>query len=242
MGLGKKYSKKEDEFIIKSYTETKMNREQIAEALHRTVPSLEHRLFQLKLKREVHKYWEEHEKEYIRLHYKGTDASKLDMAKALGRTRGSVDHCVRMMGLQKYRCNLWKPSDDEYLKENVGRYSVQIIANRLHRSPNAVVIRLKMLKLHRRNKDGWYSTKEIADIFGCSAGHVRGLIESGKLIAERHGIGGAGNMWEVRRAAAKNFICRYPDELQNRNVDILQFVDILTANGVKYNLQGVNSD
>lgn len=44
----------------------------------------------------------------------------------------------------------------------------------------------------------WVTVKEAAEVIGCSGGHVRHLIDDGKLVAKKFG-----NCWAVQRKAAE---------------------------------------
>jgi len=174
------------------------------------------------------------EKEYIRVNYKLTNESKKKLATELGRTFASVDRMTRLLGLQKWHCKYWLPEHDDYLKEVVGDLSVATIARRMNRGVNTVVRRIKFLHLHRKAKHGWYSSGEVAEILGCTSMTVRkNYIETGKLKAQPRYDCERNIMYEIREADLKNFIIRYSFELQGRNCDMVQIVDIL-SNGIKY--------
>ncbi len=101
----------------------------------------------------------------------------------------------------------------------------------MHRSFNSVIVRMKRKGHLRRVRDGWYTKKEVCEILGCEHKWLQRRIESGALIASWHSevkpqkSGGA--LWEIRDKDLRAFIRKYPEELNGRNVDMIQIVELL---------------
>jgi hypothetical protein len=181
--------------------------------------------------------WTDKEVEIVRRDYKGTHASAREIAGRLGVTQYQVRHQVYKMGLGvKSDRHPWDPNQDERLRELIPRYSARYIANLMDRSVNSVVIRSKRLGLHRRNHDGWYTKKEVGEILGMDHHWVQRRIDSGALKATCHNGRRPSNkgsaMWHITRRALRAFIRCYPEELNGRNVDLMQIVEIL--GGIRY--------
>jgi hypothetical protein len=211
---------------------------EIAQRLGRATGSVEARLNRDRIVVQQHRDWTQDEIEYVKVKYKRTDKSKKEIAQALNRTFGSVDHIIRLLGMQKYKCQKWSKKDDDFLIENVGDMTPNKIARLLHRTINSVVLRLKYLKLHRRNKIDWYSTGDVAEMFGCTSSLIRTYIESGKLKAQKRYDNAKNIMWEIRRNNLREFVISYPFELNGKNCDIVQIIDLVLPNGIKYSIGG----
>jgi len=110
------------------------------------------------------------------------------------------------------------------------------MARKLHRSPGSITNRIKRLKISRRSRSGWFTKREVCEILGMDHHWVQARIDSGELIASYHNghrptkIGSS--MWHISEHDLKHFICRFPEDLNGRNVDMVMIVDILA--GVEY--------
>ena len=231
------YSEKEHGFIKDNYINGTMTRYQICEALGKSPESLKSFLRRHHIVKQEHKLWTEDDIEEMRLHYKQNPTAIAYLAKKLERSIYAIRAKAAELGYVKSGRRFWSEDEDEILRDNVGRYNVAKIADILHRSHNAVILHMKALKLHRKDRIDWYTTTEAASILGCSRQKIKMLIDDKKLsVVPRNGKE-SHDIWEISRDSFKKFICRFPGELQGRNVDIVQVVDILTTNGVVYNLK-----
>jgi hypothetical protein len=181
--------------------------------------------------------WTDEEREIVRRDYKGTHASNREIARMLGVTEYQVRGQASRMGLGKRTDRRpWDPDQDERLRALIPCYSVNYIANLMHRSVNSVVVRSKRLGLHRRNHDGWYTKLEVCEILGVDHHWVQRRIDSGALKATYHNGRRPSQrgmaMWHISEHALRSFIRRYPEELNGRNVDLIQIVEIL--GGIRY--------
>jgi len=183
--------------------------------------------------RTCHK-WTDDDREIVRRDYKGTHASAREIGQRLGVSEFAVRGQVYAMGLAKITDRKsWNPEQDDQLRELLPRYAARTVAIMMHRSLNSVVLRAKRIGLHRRTHDGWFTKKEVSEILGMGHHWVQRRIDSGILKATYHHghrpsqYGFA--MWHITAEDLRAFIRRYPDELNGRNVDMVQIVDILVG-------------
>lgn len=186
--------------------------------------------------------WTEGEKEIVRTDYKQTRASMRAIVDRLRKECGvevtiwGVQGQVQLLGLSKKtgRKN-WNESQDGRLRELAGKYPMVTIARKMNRSINSVVVRSKRLGIYRRDcHDGWYTKKEVCEIFGVDHKRVQCFIDSGYLRASYHherrpskkGLA----YWHVEEEAVASFLKRHPEQLTGRNVDLIQIVQILMRN------------
>jgi hypothetical protein len=181
--------------------------------------------------------WTEIESEYVRVNYDGTGQSVQIMAGYLQMSFQQVKSHIQFLGIANHTGYArWDPKDDDIVRELVGKVSPNGIARRLRprRTARAVVVRIKRLGLSRRNRDGWYTKTETAQIFGVGHHRIQCFIDAGFLRASYHfdrkpsklGM----SMWHIEEDAIASFLKRHPEELNGRNVDLIQVVQILTRN------------
>ncbi len=180
-------------------------------------------------------HWTEDEIEIIRRDYQQTKASQAELAGRFGVSQPAMASVIRSAGLSK-RGRLhrpWMADEDERLRDLVGRFCVRRIALMLHRSRNAVSVRIKRLRLSLRLRDGWYIEREVAAILGVDSSMVKHWIRAGALRATPHHdevpAKAGGRSWHIEAKDLRRFLRRYPDELNGRNVDMIQVVDLLTG-------------
>lgn len=177
--------------------------------------------------------WTEQDDDCVRVMYDGTGRSVERIAAQLGLRPQQVKSRIQSMGLAKRTGYArWDPQDDDVLKEMLGRYEPATIATKLHRSITAVRIRSTRLGLSYRNRDGWYTKKEACEILGVDHKRCQSWIDSGILKArwdgERQPQQNGSAMWRIDEQDLVAFIKKYPQELNGRNVDIVQIVGLLT--------------
>lgn len=182
--------------------------------------------------------WTEEEREIVRRDYDGTNASAARIAQQLGVTFYGVKGQVQRLGVAKrsmrngYR-RPWDEEQDAQLADLINRYSVTTVARRLRRTPASVVVRAKRLGLSRRYRDGWYTKREVCEILGMDHKWVQARIDAGHLKASwHHGNKPQRNVlaaWHINEKDLRKFIRRYPHDLNGRNVDLVQIVEILAG-------------
>ena len=178
--------------------------------------------------------WTEEERDIVRREYRQTKRSRWELAVKLGVTEYAVAGQIASMGLAKRTDRRpWTPAEDEQLRELIPRKSVRQIAKILQRSVNAVTVRAKRLQASLRVRDGWYTQREVCEILGVDHRWVQRRIESRRLKATwHHGHRpprDCGGYWHIEVKDLKRFIRRYSHELNGRNVDLIQVVDILAG-------------
>ena len=176
----------------------------------------------------------------VRRGYDGTPATIYNLAYKLSITCGrrvtyaAVRNKIRRMGLQRSKSKrLWTEYEDNILMSLVEHNCVQTIAMKMKRSEGAVATRIKLLKLSRRCRDGWYTIGDLCDIFGVSDNWVKFRISQGVIKATRHyardGDDGSGRSWHIERKDLVLFIRTYTQELIGCRIDIIQIVDLLAG-------------
>lgn len=182
--------------------------------------------------------WSEDERDIIRRDYAHNKASRVELARKLTLmtgdtiTAGAIRGQVTFLGLSTPRV-YWTPEEDEMLAELISKYCPSRVAKLMHRSINSIVRKAGRLRLSRKARDGWYSSRDVAYILGTSPHWVANRIKTGRLIAEAHnpsqppskdGV----SLWHISEGDLINFICKHPQELQGRNVDMAVVVDLLS--------------
>ena len=127
----------------------------------------------------------------------------------------------------------WSPAEEKRLATLMGQYCPSRVAKLMHRSINSVVVKSKRLGISRRARDGWFTKREVCVIFAVDHKWLQRRIDAGALKASwhygrrptKHGMAS----WHIQEADLKDFIRRYPGELQSRNLDIIMIVDILAG-------------
>jgi hypothetical protein len=184
-----------------------------------------------KTKRKVH-HWTSEEEMIVRRDYKGTDKSAELIAAKLGVSFHAVKNKAQQLGINPV-LGRWTRHEEEMLEDMAGKYSPNVIAQKMRRSPNAIVVRMKRLHLSRA-RDGWYTKKDACVILGVDDHWIQRRIDDGKLKATYHIPGckpkqRCGYMWHITKDDLKDFIRRYPEELTGRNLDVVQFVEVLAG-------------
>lgn len=178
--------------------------------------------------------WTEGERDIVRRDYQGTNASALQIANKLGVSLYGVKAQIENMRISfRPDRRAWSPKEEEWLGELISKYPTHIVARRMKRTVNSVVVKSKRLGYLRRVRDGWYTKREVCHILGVDHHWIQARIDNGALKASWHfGIrpqknGGA--YWHIWQKDLRDFIRKHPDELHGRNVDMIQVVEILAG-------------
>jgi hypothetical protein len=183
-------------------------------------------------------YWTDEERDIVRREYKGTNESARWIADYLSHFTGekitlyAVKGQVQKMGLALNKSRSWTEKEEQILEDMINQYAPLTIAHRLKRSVNSVVLKSKRMRLSRRIRDGWYTKREICGILGVDHKKIQHWIDLGYLKGEAHFPGDTPQKngfhpWHFKEKDVKDFIINYAYELQGRNVDIWQLVNIL---------------
>ena len=188
----------------------------------------------------VNHRWTDEERAIIRRDFRHTHASRQELAHRLTEITGdkitefSIAGQIAIMGIAKSDDRRqWTPKEDQKLKNLMHIDNPRVVARKMKRSINSVVVRSKRLHISRRVRDGWYTKKEVMEILGHDHHWIQRRIDSGALKARWHydtkpGMFG-GSAWHIDEKDLKEFICRYPEELAGCNIDIIQLVDIIAG-------------
>lgn len=178
--------------------------------------------------------WTEEERQIVRRDYRGTNRSAQQIADTLGVSFYGVKGQIEKMGIS-FRPDMrhWTPKEEEHLAELITKFAPHIVAKKMKRGLNSVVVKAKKLGLSRRARNGWYTKNEVCEILGVDHHWVQARIDCGALKARWHnGVkpqqnGGA--CWHIEEYDLREFIRKYPNELHGRNVDMIQIVEILAG-------------
>ncbi len=184
--------------------------------------------------------WTDEERAIIRRDYKHTRESCRQLADYLSQLIGveitefAVRGQISIMGIAKSDDrHPWNPKEDEKLRELIPSFNPRIVARKMHRSINSIVVRSKRLNISRRCRNGWFTKKEVMEILGHDHKWVQRRIDSGALKASYHydlrPTQKGGSAWHIDEHDLKAFIRRYPEEMVGCNIDIITIVDILAG-------------
>lgn len=180
--------------------------------------------------------WTIDEREIIRRDYRGTNKSADGIASRLGVTFNAVKGQIQKMGISFHREDRkpWKPSEEKYLINNIHSLPVEIISKKIKRGISSVILKSKRLHLKRRERDGWYTKREVCEILGIDHHKAQIYIDCGALKASYHNGHRPGKngmaMWHINERDLRNFIIAYSSEFVGRNVDLFQIIALLAGN------------
>jgi len=184
--------------------------------------------------------WTEEERNIVRRDYTHTLQSAIEIGQRLGVTAFAVKGQVSMMGLGNHNNrHPWTPAEEVKLEQLLGRWGPRTVAKKMHRSLNSVVVKATRLHISRRDRDGWFTKRDVCEILGVDHKWVQTRIDTGAIKAYYHHGARPSQLgmraWHIEEADLKEFIRRYPQELIARNLDMIMIVDILAGviNGQK---------
>jgi excisionase family DNA binding protein len=182
--------------------------------------------------------WQEPELDILQKYYDGSRESVSKISKIIKDTCGvertgySVRHKAGNVGLTRTNGSIrWTEDQEAQLVSLVGVLPTRKIATKLGRSLRSIYQKCDELKLSNRQRNDWYTGKEVCEILGVAMCTVNRWISDKKLKAKPHD--GNRFLYHIERRDLKMFIKTYPSELTGRNIDIMQFVEILC--GLNYN-------
>lgn len=178
----------------------------------------------------------------IRRYYNSGEMTNTELAQRVGVSWGALKYHAACLGLSHANINRrWRhftDYEDNFIIENAGNLSVSSIAQRLSRSPQAILDRMSKLQVKggMTEREDWYTLDDASRILGASTTTVRELIRRGNLKAQTHwgketAIFAGRECWHITREALREYIRSHPTALRNRQFDIVQVVEILA--GVK---------
>ena len=100
----------------------------------------------------------------------------------------------------------------------------------MDRSLEAVASHARKLGLSLRERHGWYTQEEVAEILRVQHQWVKARIDSGALKFQWTGTRiGPHRRRRISRRSLRAFIRRYANELIGRDFDLLEVVDVLAG-------------
>ena len=156
-------------------------------------------------------------------------------ARKLEMPRWAVVRRGRDLGLARSKERLWSEGEVGLL-ERWGQLTDAVIQRKLKaagysRSLNGIHLKLKRLRI-RQNLDG-YSAYSLAEAFGVDWHKVGSWIRRNMLRATRRGTdrtqAQGGDTYWITHPAVRDFVLRYPDEIDLAKVEKLWFLDLVTA-------------
>ena len=173
--------------------------------------------------------WTDQQEEILRRDFLGTRESKERIARELGLTPDQVQSKVNKLGLTTLNDRRpWTHPEDDRLRELTGRLSLNQIARAMNRTQHSIRVRSARLSISRLDRDAWYTLQETSEILGKHKSWVKKRMESGVLRASHHNQQG-NSKWHIESKDLREFIRLYCHELNGRNVDLVQIVNILTG-------------
>lgn len=179
-------------------------------------------------------HWTDDEREIVRRDYRHTHRSARELGARFGRSEFAVRGLVSRMGLCGHRNRrAWSDAEDERLRALMERYATLTVARRMRRSVCSVVTRAKRLGISRRSRFGWYTKTEVCLVLGVDHHWLQRRIDSGALPATWHNgrrpEWGSNASWHIAQEDLRCYIRQYPEELNGRNLDVVQVVEILAG-------------
>ena len=185
------------------------------------------------------RHWTEEELTVIGQEYNGTGRSRQNLAERFGVTQWQIGTALKKLGrlLSNDQQRRWTPQEDEQLKQLIPQFSSFLISNRLQRTENAVVTRIKHLGLSKRDRKGWYTLNEVSSLLGKDHHWIRRRLDNGELTGVRYfhdrrpeeQQDQTGTKWKIEKEDLRTFIRQYADQLDGCKVNVPALVRLLTG-------------
>ena len=182
--------------------------------------------------RKMHQ-WTDEERDYVRLNYRHTHESSRRIGRRLGVSEFAVRGQVAKLGLTRIKTRFWSPGEESRLEKLALTHNVNTISNLMKRSTTSIVLQMRRMGLSRRDRLGWYTKREACEMLGVDHKWIQARIDSGQLPASYHNgrrpSQNGSALWHIEQADLREFVRRYPQEFQGRNVDMIGLVDLLAG-------------
>lgn len=178
--------------------------------------------------------WTEEEKVYLRCEYRYTKHSFNILAREFGVTSNALRKILSRLGLVKYRKD-WSKADLGFLCRNYTELPTVALARKLKRSEGAIRQKALKLKISKGDRVDWFTLNDVYQMLGVSQKWLMRRLRNGyKLVIRQFNpevslAKMGGSPYYISRASLRDFIRRYPEELNGRNVDFVMLVDILAG-------------
>ena len=139
-----------------------------------------------------------------------------------------------------HKNTVWTNDKIEKLGNWYYKYPVQVVSRRLGMSVSAIRSKAYCLGMKARCiREGWYTMGEICSILGMNHRTMVKYIKSGELKAtfDRQPGETVKPIYHITKQDAKKFIMEHLLMLTGRNIDLVNFVEIVAKNGVEYNAE-----
>jgi hypothetical protein len=180
--------------------------------------------------------WTNEERDYVRDNYRRCRSSVQSIAQHLNRTSTSVLSQIPKLAITNGRPNYkeWSEKELNTLHEYYGELPMWKLEDMFGRSASAIHNKAYKVGIKRCLRSDWYTVDDVRLICAVAQRTITGWIKNGQLLATSEVNREFGNVriHRISKEALRDFIRRYPTELQGRNVDMIQLVEILT--GVAY--------
>ena len=177
--------------------------------------------------------WTEAELEFLRANYRREGAKQCGVK--LGRAAQTVAQQARKLGLNRHKTRPWTADERQFLRQNETR-SVSWLMAQLGRSRESIQYASRELGISARRKAvDWWSTGEVAAIFGVHPEAVAGWVDRGLLYGLR-----VAARWRITPAAVHRFIHDHPTRFNIGKVDQISFIDVCKGEGLAKSEKGRN--
>ena len=145
-----------------------------------------------------------------------------------GVPRFKVRHWAGEMGLARQKEPFWTEQDEEYLRQYLHKKSLKDIAKHLGRTVVAVKLKAKRLGVNKTQEG--YTMHGLCMGLGCDHHTVERWIKKGWLKGRRRQSERENDIWLFTDAQVRAFVKEHPQEIDQRRVEWLWFIDVLLSN------------
>ncbi len=165
----------------------------------------------------------------LRERYDSHPQTVTELCNALKVPRYTLKRWAQTLGLARTKDErTWTEKEIQYLESNYHRLHVITMAKHLKRTTTAVALKTKRLGI--RKCDEGYTVNSLSLALGVDTHKVTRWIERGLLKAARRNTNRERDVYYLSEVSVREFIVRYPLEIDVRRVDGLWLIDLL-ANG-----------
>jgi len=150
------------------------------------------------------------------------------LSQVLGRSPGAIRLQAAARGWYippVRRRSHWTPAEDAQMLRLLQDHSKREVAALMGMRLDQVQNRTERLKIPARDRLGYYTQDEISKLFGVSDRWVARRIEWGQLSGQKWTLKDYG----IPQEAVRDFVRRYPFELQGKPVDMVGLVELLVG-------------
>lgn len=181
-------------------------------------------------------YWTDKDRALLRQEY-NPDAHKdslTGLATHFSASEEAVRHELTRMGVIQPTRKFWEGTTKEDLEYLLANHNIDEVAQKLHRTKTAVIVKAKKLGISINVRDGWYTEEEAAEILGMDAGTLRhrimdGIIDAKPRNSDRPPRQGKSAPWCITQKNIREYVRRHPEDLDGRKVNFVVLVDILVG-------------